>query len=41
MTDVAAVRAVDGPGAHPALLMVDAISSLACADYGMTNGAWT
>jgi len=33
MTDVAAVRAaIDGAG-HPALLMVDAISSLACADF--------
>ena len=33
MTDVAAVRAVMNKAAHPALLMVDAISSLACADY--------
>ncbi len=32
MTDVAAVRAVMDRVQHPALLMVDAISSLACAD---------
>ncbi len=33
MTDVAAVRAAMDAAKHPALLMVDAISSLACADY--------
>ena len=33
MTDVAAVRAAMDRARHPALLMVDAISSLACADY--------
>ena len=32
MTDVAAVRAAMDRARHPALLMVDAISSLACAD---------
>ena len=32
MTDVAAVRAAMNHARHPALLMVDAISSLACAD---------
>ena len=38
MTDIAAVRqAIDGAG-HPALLMVDAISSLGCADY--RHDAW-
>lgn len=33
MSDVAAVRMVLDRTKHPALLMVDAISSLACADY--------
>ena len=33
MTDVAAVRQTMNRAAHPALLMVDAISSLGCADY--------
>jgi alanine-glyoxylate transaminase/serine-glyoxylate transaminase/serine-pyruvate transaminase len=33
MTDVAAVRHAMNRSSHPALLMVDAISSLACADY--------
>src|SRR4051812_36716659 len=33
MTDVAAVRHAINRAAHPALLMVDAISSLGCADY--------
>ena len=33
MTDVAAVRQAMNRAAHPALLMVDAISSLGCADY--------
>jgi alanine-glyoxylate transaminase/serine-glyoxylate transaminase/serine-pyruvate transaminase len=33
MTDVSAVRQVMNRTSHPALLMVDAISSLACADY--------
>jgi len=33
MTDVAAVREVIDRTAHPALLMVDAISSLGCVDY--------
>lgn len=33
MTDVAAVRAAMNRASHPALLMVDAISSLACAPY--------
>jgi alanine-glyoxylate transaminase/serine-glyoxylate transaminase/serine-pyruvate transaminase len=33
MTDVPAVRAAMDKASHPALLMVDAISSLACADY--------
>ena len=33
MTDVAAVRHAVNRAAHPALLMVDAISSLGCADY--------
>ena len=38
MTDIAAVRqAIDDAG-HPALLMVDAISSLGCADY--RHDAW-
>ena len=38
MTDVAAVRAVMNKAGHSALLMVDAISSLACADY--RHDAW-
>ncbi len=38
MTDVAAVRAAIDAAGHPALLMVDAISSLACADY--KHDAW-
>lgn len=38
MTDVAAVRAAMNGANHPALLMVDAISSLACADY--RHDAW-
>jgi alanine-glyoxylate transaminase/serine-glyoxylate transaminase/serine-pyruvate transaminase len=33
MTDIAAVRAAMDRAKHPALLMVDAISSLACIDY--------
>lgn len=33
MTDVESVRAAIDRARHPALLMVDAISSLACADY--------
>ncbi len=33
MTDIAAVRQVMNQTAHPALLMVDAISSLGCIDY--------
>jgi alanine-glyoxylate transaminase / serine-glyoxylate transaminase / serine-pyruvate transaminase len=33
MTDVAAVRRAMNRVSHPALLMVDAISSLGCADY--------
>jgi len=33
MTDIAAVRRAMNDAAHPALLMVDAISSLGCADY--------
>jgi len=33
MTDPAAVREVINRAAHPALLMVDAISSLGCADF--------
>ena len=33
MTSVPAVRAAMDKAAHPAMLMVDAISSLACADY--------
>ena len=33
MTDVAAVRQAMNRAGHPALLMVDAISSLGCADY--------
>ena len=33
MSDVAAVRAAMDKAGHPAMLMVDAISSLACADY--------
>ena len=33
MTSVPAVRAVMDKTGHPAMLMVDAISSLACADY--------
>jgi alanine-glyoxylate transaminase/serine-glyoxylate transaminase/serine-pyruvate transaminase len=33
MTDVESVRAAINRARHPALLMVDAISSLACADY--------
>ncbi len=38
MTDVPAVRAAMDKAGHPALLMVDAISSLACADY--RHDAW-
>jgi len=38
MTDVKAVRAVMDRVRHPALLMVDAISSLACAD--LRHDAW-
>lgn len=38
MTDVAAVRAAMNRASHPALLMVDAISSLACAPY--EHDAW-
>ncbi len=38
MTDVAAVRAAMNRARHPALLMVDAISSLACAD--LQHDAW-
>jgi alanine-glyoxylate transaminase/serine-glyoxylate transaminase/serine-pyruvate transaminase len=33
MTDIAAVRAAMDQARHPSLLMVDAISSLGCADY--------
>jgi alanine-glyoxylate transaminase/serine-glyoxylate transaminase/serine-pyruvate transaminase len=33
LTDIAAVREAMDRAAHPALLMVDAISSLGCADY--------
>jgi len=33
MTDIAAVRDAMNAAKHPALLMVDAISSLGCADY--------
>ena len=33
MTDIAAVRDAMNRAAHPALLMVDAISSLGCAEY--------
>lgn len=33
MTDIASVRQAIDRAAHPALLMVDAISSLGCADY--------
>ena len=33
MTDIAAVRQAMNRASHPALLMVDAISSLGCADY--------
>ena len=33
MTDIAAVRHAMNRAAHPALLMVDAISSLGCAEY--------
>ena len=33
MTDIAAVRQAINRASHPALLMVDAISSLGCADY--------
>jgi alanine-glyoxylate transaminase/serine-glyoxylate transaminase/serine-pyruvate transaminase len=33
LSDIAAVRAVMDRAGHPALLFVDAISSLACADY--------
>lgn len=33
MTDISAVRDAMNHAAHPALLMVDAISSLGCADY--------
>ena len=38
MTDIAAVRAAMNRAAHPALLMVDAISSLGCTDY--RHDAW-
>jgi alanine-glyoxylate transaminase/serine-glyoxylate transaminase/serine-pyruvate transaminase len=38
MTDIAAVRAAMNRAAHPAMLMVDAISSLGCADY--QHDAW-
>ena len=38
MTDVESVRAIMNAAGHPALLMVDAISSLACADY--CHDAW-
>ncbi len=38
MTDIAAVRAAMNRASHPALLMVDAISSLACAPY--EHDAW-
>ena len=38
MTDIAAVRQAMNRAQHPALLMVDAISSLACADY--RHDAW-
>ena len=38
MTNVSAVRAAMDKAGHPALLMVDAISSLACADY--RHDAW-
>ena len=38
MTDIAAVREAMNRAAHPALLMVDAISSLGCADY--RHDAW-
>ena len=38
MTDVESVRAAIDRARHPALLMVDAISSLACADY--RHDAW-
>lgn len=38
MTNIAAVRSVMDKAGHPALLFVDAISSLACADY--QHDAW-
>ena len=38
MTDIPAVRAAMDHAKHPALLMVDAISSLACAEY--RHDAW-
>ncbi len=38
MTDIAGVRHAMKRAAHPALLMVDAISSLGCADY--RHDAW-
>jgi alanine-glyoxylate transaminase/serine-glyoxylate transaminase/serine-pyruvate transaminase len=38
MTDIAAVRQEMNRAAHPALLMADAISSLACAEY--RHDAW-
>lgn len=38
MTDVAAVRQAMDAASHPALLMVDAISSLGCIDY--QHDAW-
>ena len=38
MTDIAAVRDAMNRAKHPALLMVDAISSLGCADY--RHDAW-
>lgn len=38
MTDIAAVREAMNKTKHPALLMVDAISSLGCADY--RHDAW-
>ena len=38
MTDIAAIRQTMDQASHPALLMVDAISSLACTDY--QHDAW-
>lgn len=37
MSDIAAVRAAMNRAGHPAMLFVDAISSLACADYQHDN----